>query len=68
MPLLSSFLFRKAKAIRRGPETIRKKTWYLTWQGFENAKAYYRRLLEAALRRRLLFLLSVIGAFVLSPS
>jgi HAE1 family hydrophobic/amphiphilic exporter-1 len=66
VPLLSSFLFRKAKAIRRGPETSGKKPWYLTWQGFENAKAYYRRLLEASLRRRLLFLLSVIGAFVLS--
>jgi HAE1 family hydrophobic/amphiphilic exporter-1 len=66
VPLLSSFLFRKAKAIRRGPEPAEKKPWYLTWQGFENAKAYYRRLLEASLRRRLLFLLSVIGAFVLS--
>jgi len=67
VPLLSSFLFRKAKSGRQEDrEPAGKKPWYLTWQGFENAKAFYRRLLEASLRRRKLFLFSVIGVFVLS--
>ena len=67
VPLLSSFLFRKAKSVRKEDgEPAGKKPWYLTWQGFENAKAFYRRLLEASLRRRKLFLFSVIGVFVLS--
>jgi len=67
VPLLSSFLFRKAKSVRKEDgEPAGKKRWYLTWQGFENAKAFYRRLLEASLRRRKLFLFSVIGVFVLS--
>jgi HAE1 family hydrophobic/amphiphilic exporter-1 len=67
VPLLSSFLFRKAKSVRKADgEPAGKKPWYLTWQGFENAKAFYRRLLEASLRRRKLFLFSVIGVFVLS--
>ncbi len=70
VPLLSSFLFRKGRAIMMTGDAASQATGLkgilMSWQGFDKARAMYRRLLEATLRRRKLALGLIILAFVLS--
>ncbi len=70
VPLLASFLFRKGKigvvSDADAASATGLKGRLMSWQGFEKARAKYRRALEATLRRRKLALGLVILAFVLS--
>ncbi len=70
VPLLASFLFRKGRigVVSEAEASSAKglKGRLMSWQGFEKARAKYRRALEATLRRRKLALGLVILAFVLS--
>ncbi len=70
VPLLSSFLFRRGRAIMMTGDAAFQGTglkgMLMSWQGFDKARAKYRGLLEATLRRRKLALGLIILAFVLS--
>jgi hydrophobic/amphiphilic exporter-1 (mainly G- bacteria), HAE1 family len=70
VPLLSSYLFRKGRAIMMAGDEASQGTGLkgklMSWQGFEKARAKYRKALEAILRRRNLALGLIILAFILS--
>ena len=68
VPLLSSFLFKKKTGTRpaaaKAPNSFKK--MLLTWQGFEKARAAYRRSLEKVLRRPKLAIGVVLAVFAAS--